>query len=112
MILYCCAGDLHTEKIIKTEKVDSSSNGDSSSSKKQELNGNKSSSNSGGDEWFDVGIIKGTTCTVASFYLPNEDGASTGGIENEALDESVLKKVDLQVRNKIFWILGLIWCGD
>ena len=23
--------------------------------------------------WFDVGIIKGTSCTVSSYYLPNGD---------------------------------------
>ena len=65
------------------------------------LNGSgdrKSGSRDGSPDWFDVGIIKGTTCTVASFYLPSEDGAAAG-LENEP-DESVLRKVDLQVSNQ------------
>ena len=49
----------------------------------------------GSPEWFDVGIIKGTTCTVSSFYLPREDG-SEENLENEA-DERLLRKIDLQV---------------
>ena len=53
----------------------------------------------GSPEWFDVGIIKGTTCTVSSFYLPREDG-SEENLENEA-DESLLRKIDLQVRVRI-----------
>ena len=24
-------------------------------------------------QWFDVGIIKGTSCTVSSYYLPSGD---------------------------------------
>ena len=44
-------------------------------------------------DWFDVGIIKGTTCTVSSFYLPQVPGEDVD-IEG---DDNVLKKVDLQV---------------
>lgn len=35
--------------------------------------------------WFDVGIIKGTSCTVSSYYLPNGD-----------LEKS---EIDLEVRS-------------
>ena len=33
--------------------------------------------------WFDVGIIKGTSCTVSSYYLPN------GDLEKSELDLEV-----------------------
>ena len=35
--------------------------------------------------WFDVGIIKGTSCTVSSYYLPN------GDLEKSEIDVEVGK---------------------
>ena len=35
--------------------------------------------------WFDVGIIKGTSCTVSSYYLPN------GDLEKSEIDVEVFK---------------------
>ena len=44
--------------------------------------------------WFDVGIIKGTSCTVSSYYLPNGDQEKT---DIDVEREDILKKLDLQV---------------
>ena len=49
-----------------TKEKSSSSNGTSSSKDPQEA---KRDAN-----WFDVGIIKGSSCTVSSYYLPSGDG--------------------------------------
>ena len=98
--------ELHTEKIIKTEAISTvtpivaavATNGDSpAAAKKAEeaTNGAEISAEErkrDGD-WFDVGIIKGTTCTVSSFYLPQ---TSSEDVDIEG-DDSVLRKVDLQV---------------
>ena len=54
-----------TEQACTKEKS-SSSNGTSSSKDPQEA---KRDAN-----WFDVGIIKGSSCTVSSYYLPSGDG--------------------------------------
>ena len=43
--------------------------------------------------WFDVGIIKGTSCTVSSYYLPNQEKSADIDVEQE----EILKKLDLQV---------------
>ena len=45
--------------------------------------------------WFDVGIIKGTSCTVSSYYLPNGGDQDKTDIDVER--EDILKKLDLQV---------------
>ena len=39
--------------------------------------------------WFDVGIIKGTSCTVSSYYLPN------GDLEKSEIDIEVSSLADL-----------------
>ena len=44
--------------------------------------------------WFDVGIIKGTSCTVSSYYLPGGD-PEKADIDVERDD--ALKKLDLEV---------------
>jgi hypothetical protein len=44
--------------------------------------------------WFDVGIIKGSSCTVSSYYLPSGD-IERSEIDVEG-DEHLLRKVDLQ----------------
>jgi len=44
--------------------------------------------------WFDVGIIKGTSCTVSSYYLPSGDQEKT---DIDVEREDILKKLDLQV---------------
>jgi len=53
-----------------------------------------SSSAAADSNWFDVGIIKGTSCTVSSYYLPS------GELEKSEIDvegdENLLRKVDLQ----------------
>jgi hypothetical protein len=36
--------------------------------------------------WFDVGLIKGTSCTVSSYYLPN------GDLEKTEIDLEVLNQ--------------------
>ena len=46
--------------------------------------------------WFDVGIIKGTSCTVSSYYLPSGGEQDKTDIDVER--EDILKKLDLQVR--------------
>jgi len=41
--------------------------------------------------WFDVGIIKGTSCTVSSYYLPNGDLEKTEiDVEVRQLSSSLL----------------------
>ena len=42
--------------------------------------------------WFDVGIIKGTSCTVSSYYLPN------GDLEKSEIDIEVSSRFVL-----VFW---------
>ena len=42
---------------------------------------------------FDVGIIKGTSCTVSAYYLPNQEKSADIDVEQE----EILKKLDLQV---------------
>merc|ERR1719219_1007344 len=53
-----------------------------------------SSSAAADSNWFDVGIIKGTSCTVSSYYLPSGD-LEKSEIDVEG-DENLAKKVDLQ----------------
>ena len=49
--------------------------------------------------WFDVGIIKGTSCTVSSYYLPGGGDQDKTDIDVER--EDILKKLDLQVRMNV-----------
>merc|ERR1719376_34742 len=102
--------ELHTEKIIKTEGVpaaaaaadDSSLNGAAEMSAEERKRD--------GGQWFDVGIIKGTTCTVSSFYLPQVPGSGED-VDVEG-DDSVLKKVDLQPGTAYkFRVAGINTCG-
>ena len=44
--------------------------------------------------WFDVGLIKGTSCTVSSYYLPNGD-----------LEKS---EIDVEVRCNVNKLLSLL----
>ena len=44
--------------------------------------------------WFDVGIIKGTSCTVSSYYLPNGDLEKT--------------EIDVEVREDIYLIREML----
>lgn len=60
--------------------------------------------------WFDVGIIKGTSCTVSSYYLPNGD-LEKSEIDVEG-DENLCKKVDLQPGTAYkFRVAGINACG-
>lgn len=60
--------------------------------------------------WFDVGIIKGTSCTVNSFYLPSGDG-ERNEIDVEG-DEYMLKKLELQPGTAYkFRVAGINSCG-
>ena len=75
--------------------------------------------------WFDVGIIKGTSCTVSSYYLPNGDlEKSEIDVEVEIAvldvdseyfyqgDENLAKKVDLQPGTAYkFRVAGINACG-
>ena len=77
--------------------------------------------------WFDVGIIKGTSCTVSSYYLPNGDlekseidvevgkEESVNTISSICLsqgDENLAKKVDLQPGTAYkFRVAGINACG-
>jgi host cell factor len=61
------------------------------------------------EKWFDVGIIKGTTCTVSSFYLSN--GNESGDVDIEG-DENILKKLDLKPGTAYkFRVAGINACG-
>ena len=61
------------------------------------------------DKWFDVGIIKGTTCTVTSFYLSS--GNESGDVDIEG-DENILKKLDLKPGTAYkFRVAGINACG-
>ena len=75
---------------------------------------------------FDVGIIKGTSCTVSSYYLPNGDLEKSeidvevgegvlGGVDTEYFyqgDENLAKKVDLQPGTAYkFRVTGINACG-
>merc|ERR1719378_691801 len=60
--------------------------------------------------WFDVGIIKSTSCTVSSYYLPN------GDLEKSELDfedsENMAKKLELQPGTAYkFRVAGINACG-
>merc|ERR1719270_302610 len=60
--------------------------------------------------WFDVGIIKGTSCTVSSYYLPN------GDLEKSEIDiegqEELQKKLELQPGTAYkFRVAGINACG-
>jgi len=60
--------------------------------------------------WFDVGIIKGTSCTVSSYYLPSGDLERTE-VDLEG-DENLAKKVDLQPGTAYkFRVAGINACG-
>jgi len=60
--------------------------------------------------WFDVGIIKGTSCTVSSYYLPNGD-LEKSEIDVEG-DESLAKKMELQPGTAYkFRVAGVNACG-
>jgi len=60
--------------------------------------------------WFDVGIIKGTSCTVSSYYLPNGD-LEKSEIDVEG-DDNLAKKVDLQPGTAYkFRVAGINACG-
>jgi len=60
--------------------------------------------------WFDVGIIKGTSCTVSSYYLPSGDLERTE-VDIEG-DENLAKKVDLQPGTAYkFRVAGINACG-
>merc|ERR1711997_1204342 len=61
------------------------------------------------EKWFDVGIIKGTTCTVTSFYLSS--GNESGDVDIEG-DENMLKKLELQPGTAYkFRVAGINACG-
>ena len=69
-----------------------------------------SSSAAADSNWFDVGIIKGTSCTVSSYYLPS------GELEKSEIDvegdENLLRKVDLQPGTAYkFRVAGINACG-
>merc|ERR1719346_129637 len=60
--------------------------------------------------WFDVGIIKSTSCTVSSYYLPN------GDLEKSEIDlegeEPISKKLELQPGTAYkFRVAGINACG-
>merc|ERR1719510_1321624 len=58
--------------------------------------------------WFDVGIIKGSSCTVSSYYLPSGDG------ERPEIDVEgdMLRKVELQPGTAYkFRVAGINACG-
>merc|ERR1719422_2335007 len=60
--------------------------------------------------WFDVGIIKSTSCTVSSYYLPN------GDLEKSEIDlegeEPISKKLELQPGTAYkFRVAGINTCG-
>ena len=46
--------------------------------------------------WFDVGIIKGTSCTVSSYYLPN------GELEKTEIDVEVQLQTTVRVK-PVWW---------
>ena len=50
--------------------------------------------------WFDVGIIKGTSCTVSSYYLPN------GDLEKSEIDVEVGKKESVNTIYKYLFVAG------
>lgn len=58
--------------------------------------------------WYDVGIIKGSSCTVSSYYLPS------GDLERSEIDVEgdVLRKVELQPGTAYkFRVAGINPCG-
>jgi len=62
--------------------------------------------------WFDVGVIKGTSCTVTSYYLPNGDlERNEIDVEGEG-NNNPLRKVDLQPGTAYkFRVAGINACG-
>ena len=61
-------------------------------------------------QWYDVGIIKGTSCTVNSYYLPA--GENGDKIDVEGMEEQLLRKVDLAPGTAYkFRVAGINACG-
>ncbi|CAG5136587.1 unnamed protein product [Candidula unifasciata] len=65
-------------------------------------------------QWFDVGFIKTTTCTVSHYHLPSETGqGNTDDIDVVSVpDHSVLKRQELQPGTAYkFRVAGINACG-
>ena len=52
--------------------------------------------------WFDVGIIKGTSCTVSSYYLPNGELEKTE-IDVEVSNFSIGRYLLVPYLSTCFW---------
>ncbi|XP_041349978.1 host cell factor 1-like isoform X2 [Gigantopelta aegis] len=67
-----------------------------------------------GNQWYDVGIIKGTTCIVSHYHLPS-DGAQGNGDDIDVVnvpDHSILKRQELQPGTAYkFRVSGINACG-
>ncbi|XP_052284888.1 host cell factor 1-like isoform X2 [Dreissena polymorpha] len=73
-----------------------------------------------GNQWFDVGIIKGTSCLVSYYHLPAEGQQGNGDIQQErkdvdvvsVQDHSVLKRQELLPGTAYkFRVAGINACG-
>ncbi|XP_071081803.1 host cell factor 1-like isoform X2 [Haliotis cracherodii] len=66
------------------------------------------------NQWYDVGIIKGTTCIVSHYHLPSE-GTQGNGDDIDVVnvpDHSVLKRQELQPGTAYkFRVAGINACG-
>lgn len=75
---------------------------------KNTINGADNKENKRDANWFDVGIIKGSSCTVSSYYLPS------GEVERSEIDieGEGLRKVDLAPGTAYkFRVAGINACG-
>ena len=70
------------------------------------------------NQWYDVGIIKGTSCVVSHYHLPSEAGHGDGNGQRQDIDvvsvpdHSVLKRQELQPGTAYkFRVAGINACG-
>ncbi|XP_056366399.1 LOW QUALITY PROTEIN: host cell factor 1 [Oenanthe melanoleuca] len=64
------------------------------------------------NQWFDVGVIKGTTMMVTHYFLPSEDGTAADDEASGVPDHSQLRRQELQPGTAYkFRVAGLNACG-
>ena len=93
---------------LASAAVGTASENGNKENEKDAVNGSESGSEKRDANWFDVGLIKGSSCTVSSYYLPS------GELESTEIDVegNNLRKVDLQPGTAYkFRVAGMNACG-
>jgi len=90
---------------LASAAVGTAENGNNKENDKDTVNGTEEKRDA---NWFDVGLIKGSSCTVSSYYLPSGDLEST----EIDVEGNNLRKVDLQPGTAYkFRVAGMTACG-